>query len=259
MHSDPLYPSHTDIDHPVTRDWAGSDSLYSRSTGTMPTGTMPWLRANPVPLALIGVGIGWLALSQTGTGHRIARATRETAGPVLNDARERLSEAAEAVRDTAAHTYEKAGESVSSLRQAAMGMAERAGTIARDSTHQATRHSSSATNGFWDMVHDHPLVAGLMAMGLGAAIGASLPTSRVEDRWAGSLADNTVGTIKAVAEDALERGSRAARAAAETVREELVETADSSATASPTQTRPDVARPNTDRDMGRDNRGTSTL
>ncbi len=254
MHSDPLYPSHSDIDHPVTRDWAGSDSLHSRTTGTM-----PWLRANPLPLALIGVGIGWLALSGTGTGHRIARSARETAGPVLNDARERLSEAAETVRDTAAHTYEKAGESVSSLRRAAMDMAERTGATARDYTHQASHRGSSATDGFWDMVHDHPLVAGLMAMGLGAAIGASLPASRVEDRWAGSLADDTAGKIKAVAEDALERGSRAARAAAESAREELVETADSSTTASPTQTRPDMTRPDTGRDMGRDNRGTSTL
>lgn len=240
MYSNSRYPSHTDIDHPVTRDWTGSDSFRHSSR----SGTMPWLRSNPVPLALIGLGIGWLALSGTGADRRIARSARQYAGPVLDDAKERLSDAAETVRDTATHAYEKAEEGVSSLRRAAMDMADRTGSTASDYGHEATRRTNSATSGFWDMVHEHPLVAGLMAMGLGAAIGASLPTSRIEDRWAGSLADDATSKIKSVAEDAIERGSRAVRAATGTAREELAEVAEHTADAARSELRKDTGRSN---------------
>lgn len=239
MYSTPRYPTHTDLDHPVTRDWTGSDSFQS-TTG------MARLWANPLPLALIGVGIGWLALAGTGADRRIARTARDTAGPVLDSARETLSNAAETVRDTATHAYEKAyektEEGASSLRRAAMDMAGRTGTTTRGYGHETAYRARSATAGFWDMVHEHPLVAGLMAMGLGAAIGASLPASRIEDRWAGPLADDTASTLKSAAEDVIERGSRAARAAADTAREELAETVEHTADAARSESRKDIGK-----------------
>ncbi|MCW2246420.1 ElaB/YqjD/DUF883 family membrane-anchored ribosome-binding protein [Azospirillum fermentarium] len=237
MYSNPRYPSHTDLDHPVTRDWTGSDSFQPHDTGTA-----SWLRANPVPLALIGMGIGWLALSGTGSGRRMARTARDYAGPALDTAKEKLNEAADTVRDTASHAYEKAEEGVSSLRRAAMDMADRTTATARSYGQEAAHRTGSTTTGFWDMVHEHPLVAGLMAMGLGAAIGASLPASRMEDRWAGPLADDTTSRLKSVAEDVIERGSRAARAAADTAREELAEAAEHTADAARSESRKDTGK-----------------
>jgi len=40
------------------------------------------LRENPIPLALIGAGLGWLMLSQTGAGRRIGDAASDAAGAV---------------------------------------------------------------------------------------------------------------------------------------------------------------------------------
>ena len=210
----------------------------SRSSGSV----MDSMTSNPIPLALVGIGLGWLALSSTGYDRRIARSStvrnaRHRMGDAVDYARESLSGASESVRNAASSAYDSASGTVSGMmggsdddhtsgrgdihgqRQsqsyASRGMS-RLSSMAPSADHLRHRAHDMST-GFWDLVEDHPIVAGAMGVALGAAIGAALPGTRYEKQWGGEYADEATERAKAIAMDALDRGTRAAQAAAETV------------------------------------------
>lgn len=221
----------------------------SRSSGSM----LDSMTSNPIPLALVGIGLGWLALSGTGYDRRIARSStvrnaRHRMGDAVDYARESLSDATDSVRHAASSAYDSASGAASSAYDSAsgtvkgvMGGSDNDHVAGRGDLHNQ-RHSqgyvsrgmsrlSSMTpstdhlrhrahdmsTGFWDLVEDHPIVAGAMGVALGAAIGAALPGTRYEKQWVGDYADEATERAKAIAMDALDRGTRAAQAAAETV------------------------------------------
>ncbi|MGQ9367459.1 hypothetical protein [Azospirillum sp. ST 5-10] len=180
------------------------------------------LRANPIPLAMIGLGVGWMLLSGTGYDRRIAHSS------TMRSVRERAYGAAGSVRQAAEHAYDRAGESlhhagdrVGGAMQRARGAAGRMGD--QMGGHESAGRARSMASGFWDMVDDHPLVAGVLGVAMGAALGASIPSTRYEDRWVGDYADEAYDRARSYAEDAIDRGTRAAKAAVETAREDVKE------------------------------------
>lgn len=220
--------------NPRTEKEATMNRMSNRAyeTTTSVTGAV---RSNPLPVAMIGVGLGWLLLSQSGYGDRIAhgRAARRAAA-AAHSAREGLHHAGEGVRHAAGSAYERASRSVRSaaerFRGEAHGAQER--TLERYGTYvggtgaglsSARRRAGRAVTGFWDLVDDHPLVAGVMGVALGAALGASIPSSRIEDEWIGDYADDAYDRAREMAEDTAGRGSRAAQAAYQAAKEDLAE------------------------------------
>lgn len=238
----------------------------SRSSGSM----LDSMTSNPIPLALVGIGLGWLALSSTGYDRRIARSStvrnaRHRMGDAVDYARESLSDATDSVRHAASSAYDSASGAVGSAYDSASGAVGSAydsasGTVKgvmggshsddvtgrgdihgqRHSQGYASRGMSRLSSmapsrdhlrhrahdmstGLWDLVEDHPIVAGAMGVALGAAIGAALPGTRYEKQWVGDYADEATERAKAIAMDALDRGTRAAQAAADTVVESAKE------------------------------------
>jgi len=198
------------------------------------------VRDHPIPLALIGLGLGWLALSGSGYDRRIARSStvhsvRDRAGSAAQYARDTFYSATDTVRDAASQAYDRAGDMASSARDHIPGMGSRSYSPGQSppSSHMAsqgdggrhgmmsTERMHSATSRLWDMVDDHPLVAGVVGVALGAAIGASIPSTRYEDRWIGDYADDATHRAKELAQEAMDRGTRAARAAVDAAKEEV--------------------------------------
>ncbi|QCN96957.1 hypothetical protein D3093_16775 (plasmid) [Azospirillum argentinense] len=218
------------------------------------------MRSNPIPLAMIGIGLGWLALTASGYDRRIARSgamhnVRDRAGSAAQYARDTFYSAGSSVREAASHAYERASDAASHVYERASDAVDEAGDRVRGLTDQARDRAQdmrrdvssrvdshignpggnhggashfrasdrlhSATGRFWEMVDDHPMVAGIMGVALGAALGASIPSSRYEDRWVGDYADEATSRAKEMALDAMDRGTRAARAAVEAAKEEV--------------------------------------
>ncbi|TWA70650.1 hypothetical protein FBZ84_102200 [Azospirillum baldaniorum] len=218
------------------------------------------MRSNPIPLAMIGIGLGWLALTASGYDRRIARSgamhnVRDRAGSAAQYARDTFYSAGGTVREAASHAYERASDAASHVYERASDAVDEAGDRVRGLTDQARDRAQdmrrdmssrvdshignhggnhggashfrasdrlhSATGRFWEMVDDHPVVAGMMGVALGAALGASIPSSRYEDRWVGDYADEATNRAKEMALDAMDRGTRAARAAVEAAKEEV--------------------------------------
>lgn len=139
------------------------------------------LRDNPVPAAMIGAGILWLALSSRGRGDD--EYDDDTAAEPATAAKFR--ERAAAVRDD---------------------VRERADKVSR----QARRQAARAKDGTGRFVHEHPVLVGAAGIALGAALAASLPRSRREARAFGERADR----VKTAAKDAALKEGRKVQEAA---------------------------------------------
>ena len=197
------------------------------------------MRSNPVPLAMIGIGLGWLALTASGYNRRIAHSgamhnIRDRAGSAAQHARDTFYSAGSSVREAAGLVYERASDAMEEAGERVRGMAGHgrdqthgmrhdADTYGNDGHMRASDRMHGATGRFWEMVDDHPLVAGMMGVALGAALGASIPSTRYEDRWVGDYSDEASQRAKDVALEAMDRGTRAARAAVEAAKEEVGE------------------------------------
>lgn len=272
--STPDTPSQRANLHQTDRYESGQTVHYNRRQSQSSGSVLDSVTSNPIPLALVGIGLGWLALSSTGYDRRIVRSStvrnaRHRMGDAVDYARETLSDAGESVRNAASSAYDSASGAVSSAYDSASGAVSSAydsasGTVSgmvggSDRDHVSNNlsgrgdlHSqrqsqgyvsrgvsrlSSMTpsadhlrhrahdmsTGFWDLIEDHPIVAGAMGVALGAAIGAALPGTRYEKQWVGDYADEATERAKAIAMDALDRGTRAAQAAAQTVVESAKE------------------------------------
>jgi hypothetical protein len=169
------------------------------------------LRANPIAIALIGAGVAWLAVANTGVldtvaqDERVRAARRRLAdmtgvggapsggppsgqGPSFNPAlgtEERdhtggwVHQAADAARGA-----------IRAVRDTAGGYTERpAGWLRQAGSYVGT---SDLGGGMGGALGRHPLLIGAAGLCLGALVASLLPTTEVEDKWIGESRDQMV-------------------------------------------------------------------
>jgi hypothetical protein len=138
------------------------------------------LRNHPVPLALIGAGVGWLLVEAT-AGDRAAQVARQAGS--------RISDAAHALT---AQTQETAGATVASLDQTSEELARYAYARTKPQVSAAVRSVDTAMSRARDtyrrVVADNPLALGLVGLLAGASMALLLPRSAAEERWLGTPA-----------------------------------------------------------------------
>lgn len=176
------------------------------------------IRANPIPLALIGLGVAWLVAANTNVIDSVAADERVQA------ARRRISGLASQVGDKVGetlgvtgnpqidgpsgrpgngwihHASDAARDALRSVRDTGGAVIERAGEFAEDAA-AAARLPPQVSRTFLR----HPLLVGGLVAIAGAAVAALLPASRVEDEWLGETRDNLRGRAGAIAREAVER------------------------------------------------------
>ena len=113
------------------------------------------VRDNPVPAAMIGAGVLWLAFSSV-SRRRVESGTFESAT-------DQVQRKASALRE--------------SVGERASAVAERAGEAGRDAAGQAKRAGQASERS----IKDHPLLVGAAGIALGAAVAAALPRWQRED------------------------------------------------------------------------------
>ena len=126
---------------------------------------------------------------------------RERVADLAGRVGEGVSEAVEGVRERASEVSHAAGAGLTragdTIREAGGAVRHRAGAARRSAagTGRDMRH------GLDTLIEDQPLVAGAIAMALGAAVGGALPRSRVEDRMFGEQSDRAMETVRTLAKD----------------------------------------------------------
>jgi hypothetical protein len=197
------------------RDSGGAD--FTRNLGAA-------VRDNPLPVLLIGAGIGWLMLSgQNGRAGAPARRPawaapsssgpgvmermsgtsarlQEGAGQVASSVGNAASNALGSVQDAVSSVASSASRAVSGMAGGVASAGESARAYRHDARHMAGQgmDAVSQTAGQFDdqirqgwsrMSSEQPLVLGALGLALGAALGAMLPRTETEDRLVGEASD----------------------------------------------------------------------
>lgn len=193
----------------------GMDMLKDTISGDA-GGIGEMLREHPVPLALIGLGVGWLAVAATG------RATSGDQYPTVSGG--------------FAHAREKAGEAMDQAQQAVSGTADQARQAGKSAWQQASSFAEQAAERITaprrragSLMAEHPLAFGALGLLAGVTVALLLPKSATEERLIGparsqlrdqaaSLGRSAAARAQDVAERTVEAAKAAAGAAAESIK-----------------------------------------
>lgn len=154
------------------------------------------VRRNPLPVTLIGAGIGWLMMT---SGRSQGGQLGETGKNRLTTLADEASNAAETVSEEAGAVGSAALDAGSQAREWLSDAAERAASVvpsAEDAAHslggtaaRLSRNARSVSRNLAQFCAEEPLVVAGLGLALGAAIGAALPSSESENQLLGKTSD----------------------------------------------------------------------
>ncbi len=219
----------------------------------MASGIGNTVRRHPVPLALMGLGLGWMAIErmtgssatpprgasdedrydkwhsgeegedddeEEGTLERVKEGAASAAGSV----KKAVSSAGEAV-GKAGRAVGKAGSAGREAGSRATEMGRHATEASRRATRKAREGSRRARRGVASFAREQPLAAGAVSFGVGLAAGLIVPSTRWEEETMGETAEE----VRAAAGQAVRETTSEAREvigeAAHDAREATVEAA----------------------------------
>lgn len=239
------------------------------------TSVLDTIKANPIPAAMIGLGLGWLIFGasrgpRTGSAERTMRRYRMNAGQqygygpgygyaegrdeggssdfaegprrVLRQGQKAVGNAMHAAGDGVSNLGHRVQEGASHLVEGAQGVAHDAtdtvSHLAQDAGHRvagmaggardaamhfagdarvrgqrvvrgAGRQIMRAERGIESTLRENPLALGAVAIAIGAAIGLSLPHTRVEDEWMGDTKERLLHQAEDMAGQAIHKAEEA--------------------------------------------------
>lgn len=220
------------------------------------------VKNNPVPMALVGVGLAWLMAGPKTSvasyaepeNHDYPLATIQgevrRSGPVTVDGENRYSHFTDSagsrykaltdatgrraghfidesgktfrgfadasgrhyhdLRDEAGKLFDEASGWVSSTWQDLTRSAGKTGDTVSQAGRSAVDASAQLNDAILKHFRDQPLVGGALAFAVGAAIGAALPHTKIEDEALGSTSDEVKSMVGHQASEALEKAERVA-------------------------------------------------
>lgn len=191
------------------------------------------VKENPLPSALIGAGLLWLAFNKTRgasgssegrarrSQHGLHRSARHASGhsgydPYSDTARESpgvIGRAADKVKDAAETAADAVKDAAGTVTSKVSGYASTAGARAArlgGRAWEATGRARVAAAGTYD---DYPLAIGAAAVAVSMAAGFALPVTRREREYLGPTRDRLMENVKARGAEAIERGEGAAKRA----------------------------------------------
>jgi hypothetical protein len=216
------------------------------------TGIVETVRRNPLPFALIGLGVGMLALQSRrrsttrlsspsysydydagnynegdydydgDTGHRTGRGrgTRSTLKSATRTVSGAASTAVEGVSTAASTAYSGVSTAASTAYQGLASAADTAydgiGTVGT----QARQIAGTAQDQYEYYLEENPLAVGAVALAVGAAVGFMIPSTQTEGELMGEYRDSLVEKAGDVARGALDKVQQVAGEVSRTVQEQ---------------------------------------
>ena len=186
---------------------------------------MQSIRENPIPVVMVGLGLGWMILNASTRKRRMgadsqyddsqrrgARSMydehqgegwssmyyddrqgsdydRQESG-AMDRVRNKASDVVDTVKQKTSHLADETQRKASEVGERAEEMASRVA----DQTRMQTRRVERA-------FQDNPLVIGAAALALGLAAGLAIPSTETEDELVGETRDELVDKVRDVAED----------------------------------------------------------
>jgi ElaB/YqjD/DUF883 family membrane-anchored ribosome-binding protein len=195
-------------------------------SGGQPGTTSRLVRDHPVPMALVGAGLGLLAVEAVGGGGEPSPRRIQTGGhgSEADTGDSGMKERAAHAKDRVSEMAGSAGDTLSEVGDRARGHAhdarervqEAGGKVAHEVQHGARR----ARRGIAHQMDENPLAIGAAAFALGVAAGSLLPSSRWEDETMGEARDTLVREAKETGRETLDEVKEVAAAATEAAKDE---------------------------------------
>lgn len=177
------------------------------------------VKANPLPAALIGVGLAWLLMRGTG-GETETNPRRITANvqPLPTP-----SYGTAGVQPTYGSAHYGAGETnlgEPGLQERAEVVRQQASDKVEDAKDAVAQGAYQAKRGFERLLDENPLVLTSAALVLGASLSLLLPGTREEDALMGGARDQLVDNVREKASAAQEVVQETAQQVTQTVKDE---------------------------------------
>jgi uncharacterized protein YjbJ (UPF0337 family) len=247
-------------------DQGGGPGQMARQAGEVAgeagSGITNTIRENPLPSALLGLGLGWLLVNRSTSGggqgsygYGAGRGSyygayegyyersgiddaRERAGQAAGRAQESVSEtagraqhavghAAEQVQETVGHAAEQVQQRVSHATDQAQGTVEHFADDFQETAgrfaHETQYRARRLEDQVQDMLRTNPLGVGAAALAVGAVIGLIIPETRREHEMMGETRDNLMRQARVATEETVQKVQRVAEEVQHTVEEEARE------------------------------------
>jgi hypothetical protein len=230
------------------------DYALSTPPGAFSMNLVNSVRDNPIPVALIGIGIAWLfaadrrrveyepvgryprsvrrpvrsAYADTGydgmdeADYHAARdyGTDDKDEGLMQRMASKTSDTAQGLKESASNVGQKLSDTASSVtgrvQQAGQSAQARMSEMGRRSQMQMER----AKDRFGQMMDEQPLVLGALGLAVGAALGAAIPSTRRENEMMGSVRDDLLDRAKETAREQAETLKQSAQRVADTAKQE---------------------------------------
>lgn len=187
------------------REVLNSAGSTIKETGRSAAGV---INRNPIPVALIGLGLGMLAVRafRRGNGYDYDDSSR-TSTPMGQQSL--VSGQTEYGRDRSRYAIGQTDHTTEGtldhVKQTASELAHRSTDALNNLSTRAKDTASSLGNRFGQALRENPLAVGAVAVAVGTAVGLVLPTTRFENEYIGETSERFVGKAQEVAREAIDK------------------------------------------------------
>ena len=197
------------------------------------------IRANPMPAALVGLGLGWMLLNRPSspTGYRVSGQTGAVPprygsdvyggygvtgdyvpGSAERGSRGMIDSAQHSAGRMADRTQQTAGQVVDQVQDTAGQVMDQVQETGGQVVDQVQRQASRAQSVLQQQLEANPLLVGAVAVAIGGVMAGLVPSTSREDELLGQTRDRLMGTAQELTQDTVQKVGRVvdeARSAAE--------------------------------------------
>jgi len=202
--------------------------LLKNGSSTGATKLSRVIREHPLPIAVIGLGVGWLLVERSrrqdkgfdGASEFDFEEDWDSEPSRLGAARDKVKDMAENAKDAVANAADTVGYKASLLKEEALDLGHKAKDQAVQLKSKAKKQVRRARTGFWQTMEEKPLLVGAATLALGVIAGLAIPSTDVEDEWMGEKRDQLLDQAKELGHEALDKGKQVAGTVVDTVKHE---------------------------------------
>jgi len=146
------------------------------------------VKHNPMPVALVGIGLAWLMAAGRSSGQSQAWSSESATG----SAKQKMTQAGESISQAAQTARDRLSQATSGARQ----------------------QYERVRGGYDSIVREQPLALGAIGVAIGAALAAAVPRTRKEDELMGAASERLTERAKQAGKEQLDKAQDVAKKAA---------------------------------------------